>query len=406
MLINGVRALAHVQEIAWVKPIEGADNIETVGVLGWTCIAKKGEFKQGELCVYFEIDSKLPEAEWSAFMAAKHYKVKTLKFGKFNVVSQGLALPAVILEDEGLRRVGADVTDYLGVEYASREDAERKAEVKENKYAPMIRRHKKLFKKKIIQKMMKYTWFRECMFFILGKNKNNNPKAFPTHFEFISKTDEERIENLPNLLGDTDEWGVCEKLDGTSATYILERKPRGKFEYYVCSRNVRQLDEKQSNYHSLDIKDNVYWQMSNLYGIKEFLQNILNENPELNYVCLQGEIIGKKIQGNIYNLDDIQLYIFNYIDSMGRYNTLESKCILDFYKGNGVRHLEWVPFLSIEEGLPKTMEEMKAAAEGKSVTGECAVREGLVYRRLVPKAGCVNSFKNVSKSYLLNKKGE
>ena len=54
------RALAHIEQIAWIKPIEGADNIELIGVLGWVCIAKKGEFQVGDTCIYFEIDSKLP----------------------------------------------------------------------------------------------------------------------------------------------------------------------------------------------------------------------------------------------------------------------------------------------------------------------------------------------------------
>lgn len=40
------RALAHIEKIEWVKPIEGADNIELIGVLGWICIAKKGSFLQ------------------------------------------------------------------------------------------------------------------------------------------------------------------------------------------------------------------------------------------------------------------------------------------------------------------------------------------------------------------------
>ena len=51
MIIDGKRSLAHVEKIAWVKPIEGADNIELIGVLGWTCIAKIGEFKEGDPCV-------------------------------------------------------------------------------------------------------------------------------------------------------------------------------------------------------------------------------------------------------------------------------------------------------------------------------------------------------------------
>ena len=54
------RALAHIEKIEWIKPIEGADNIELIGVLGWICIAKKGEFTVGQKAVYIEIDSLCP----------------------------------------------------------------------------------------------------------------------------------------------------------------------------------------------------------------------------------------------------------------------------------------------------------------------------------------------------------
>ena len=115
MIINNKRALAYVEKIAWVKPIEGADNIELIGINGWTCIAKKGEFKENDLCVYFEIDSKLPAADWSAFMEPKGYKVKTMKLNKFKVISQGLALPfsAFGAEYKIPPIIHSDLTDIL-----------------------------------------------------------------------------------------------------------------------------------------------------------------------------------------------------------------------------------------------------------------------------------------------------
>ena len=55
------RELAYVARITSVSAIEGADNIELVTINnGWVCIAKIGEFKVDDLCVYFEIDSKVP----------------------------------------------------------------------------------------------------------------------------------------------------------------------------------------------------------------------------------------------------------------------------------------------------------------------------------------------------------
>ena len=48
-----MRKLASVQTIWDVQPIEGADRIEVVSVLGLKCVAKKSEFKKYDLCVYF-----------------------------------------------------------------------------------------------------------------------------------------------------------------------------------------------------------------------------------------------------------------------------------------------------------------------------------------------------------------
>ena len=55
------RKMASLQLIREILPIEGADAIERVGVLGWQCVAKKGEFRAGDRCLYFEIDALLPE---------------------------------------------------------------------------------------------------------------------------------------------------------------------------------------------------------------------------------------------------------------------------------------------------------------------------------------------------------
>ena len=55
-----MRKLASIRRIGEVRAIEGADAIEAVQIDGWQCVAKKGEFKAGDLCCYFEIDSFLP----------------------------------------------------------------------------------------------------------------------------------------------------------------------------------------------------------------------------------------------------------------------------------------------------------------------------------------------------------
>ena len=213
------RKLAHIEKIEWIKPIEGADNIELIGILGWVCIAKIGEFKVGDTCVYFEIDSKLPEAEWSEFMRSKHFQVKTMKLGKFKVISQGLALPLSAFEwwepldesgandflNNSLRTkleqlsIGDDCTELLGVKYSVKEDNIRKAKNTDPnaKYNSMAARHPKLFKTKPVRWLMKRLWGKKLLFLFFGKKKDK-PLGFPTQFEFVHKTDEERC-----LIGDT-----------------------------------------------------------------------------------------------------------------------------------------------------------------------------------------------------------
>lgn len=183
------RALAHIEKIEWVRPIDGADNIELIGVLGWVCVAKKEEFKPGDLAVYIEIDSKCPESdERFAFLAAKHYKVKTMKLGKFKVISQGLALPISLFPELSDKAIGSDVTENLKITYSCEEDIKRKANNvdPDAKYKSMAQRHKKFFGRPLVRKIMRYKFGRKIMFLFFGRKKDN-PKEFP---KWIVKTDE------------------------------------------------------------------------------------------------------------------------------------------------------------------------------------------------------------------------
>ena len=390
------RALAHIEKVAWIKPIEGADNIELIGVLGWVCIAKKGEFKENDICIYFEIDSKLPETEWSEFMRPKHFKVKTMKLGKFNVISQGLALPLSafgweqienkVVVGKNIHPVGDDVTELLGVKYSVEEDNIRKSKNGDPnaKYKSMAARHQKLFKTKPFRWLMKRSWGRKLLFIFFGKKKDK-PKAFP---DWIVKTDETRCENIPWILGDTNKYVVTSKIDGTSSTYAIDFTKTKKGEFIVCSRNVRQQDEKQECYHD----SNVYWEMAFKYNIEQALRDIAKQN-NANRVVLQGETYGEGVQGNFYKIKGRNFAAFNLILDGNRMGSVEAKDILSKH------NIPFVPILRIQEGIPETMEELKLEADGKSEINSLVIREGLVYRSLDGK----NSFKNVSRLYLLKK---
>ena len=55
-----MRQLVTIQRVKTVRSIENADNIEVADILGWHVVVKKGEFKEGDLCVYGEIDTIFP----------------------------------------------------------------------------------------------------------------------------------------------------------------------------------------------------------------------------------------------------------------------------------------------------------------------------------------------------------
>ena len=387
MIINDKRALAYIQHVTNIRPIDGADNIEQCNVLGWNLICKKGEFHEGDPCVYIEIDSKVPEREEFEFLRAKGFKVKTMKLGKFNCISQGLAMPQSAFKELVGLSEGTDVTDILGIKYSVQEDNARKGNGDPNaKYKSMAARHQKIFKKKWARWMMRRSWGRKVMFFFFGKKKDN-PRGFPT---FVSKTDEERVENQPWRIGDGKTYLATEKLDGTSCTYALERKGRNKFEFYVCSRNVRQQDEKQECYHD----HNIYWDLAFKYNIEQHLKDFLNQFPQLKWVCIQGEGVGS-VQGNPLKLTEDDLYVFNFKESQtGRWSSMAG--------AGQVREwgMKWVPILG-EVQMPDTMEELKVLATGKSKVNPNVMREGIVYRSLDGS----DSFKNVSREYLLKHNG-
>lgn len=382
------RALAHIEEVAWIKPIEGADNIEAIGVLGWNLIAKKNEFQIGDKCVFFEIDSKLPEKEWSKFLESKHYKIKTMKLSKFKVWSQGLALPVRDIPEitENLS-IGTDVTDLLGVTYSVAEDNVRKATPTTNpneKYNRMSRRHPKLAKTRCFRWLMKREWGKKLLFSFFGRKKDN-PRGWPS---FIKKTDEERIENCPFYLESKDKWVMTEKLDGTSCSFAVERQKK-KFEFFVCSRNVRQMDRNQETYHD----SNIYWELADKYDIKNKLIN-LAEDYDYEHVVLQGEGVGL-VQGNPYKLKENDLYCFNLVLDGIRTSTPYLK---EWCDKNG---LKCVPILDINHELPHNMKSMKIEADGLSVINPKVKREGFVYRSQDGQ----QSFKNVSREYLLKHNG-
>jgi len=339
-LKNNMRKLASIQIVNSIKPIPNADAIECVGVLGWECVSKKGEFKVGDKCVYFEIDSLLPETETFEFLRKncyrkdlKKFRLKTAKLR--GQLSQGLALPLSLFPDLYHLEACADVTDLLNVE----------------KYEPPI-----------------------------PAQISGDAKSFSWP---IAKTDEVRVQTDEglNLLGALHgkPYYLSLKLDGTSCSFIID--PSNK-EFHVCGRNY---SYKNKPNHS-------FWTINERYQVEERLRSI-GEN-----LALQGECVGPGIQQNKLGLPNIDYYIFNVVDTSTRkrLSLEDSLSVVKELKMN------FVPILEKGDSFKYNMEQLLEKAKGKyrehfENAKQHQEREGIVIRSL---CGSV-SFKAINNEFLL-----
>jgi len=243
-----------------------ADKLDIVKVLGWQVITKRDEFKKGDKVVFIVIDTILPKAPWSEFLADKKnpdapIRLKTAKLRAF--YSQGLVLPLSVLPEniQGWHE-GADVGGALGIKKYEKEiPAQLSGEV-------------------------------------LG--------GFPTYI--CAQTDEDNGLSNPELVNEvlSNKWiTVTQKLDGSSCTIIIEDAKIKS----VCSRRL-ELKETE---------DNSFWKIARKLDL-----SICGRGR---YV-IQGELMGPGIQGNQLKLIEPELYVFQirFNDSFYSYIDMVFEC--------------------------------------------------------------------------------
>ena len=403
------RELAYVVIIDGIEPIPGYDRVEHAIVGGWRVIVQKDQFLAGDPAIYFEIDSRVPsDRECFAFLEKRNYKVKTLKMCK--TISQGLLMHARdfgwdncgvgaggqetkqgIIEPDGTLHMPDDesrfLTKILGVTYADEEDNARKAP-SVDKYKKMEMRHRKLFKNPVIHWFMRYKFGREVLFFFFGKKKDKK-NGWPS---WVQKTDEERIQNMPWILTNSEQWVATEKIDGSSTTFTMKRGKFGKKEFFVCSRNVCFDSVEKPCYYDT----NIYWEMAQKYDMFNVLSKLLDKNPKEEWITIQGETYGAGVQRREYSLTGHDFAAFNLIfSSQGRLGTLDMLHILGDYNVPCVPIIGTM-FINEFENVDALLE----FAEGNSVK-DGLPREGIVFRTL----NGTKSFKAVSNSFLLKYHG-
>lgn len=404
---TNLRELAYVVIIDNIEPIQGSDNCECAVIGGWRVMVRKDEFKKGDPAIYFEIDSYLdPSNPAFAFMEKKKYKVKTQRYtfgGKGNFISQGLLMSAANfgweIQVDGTIWNPKDgdhgcyspynesrfLTKKLNVTYYVTEDNTRKAN-SVDKYKKMAQRNGKLFSHQPFRWLMKRAWGRKLLFAFFGR-KRDKKSDWP---EWVTKTDEERVQNMPWILNDKEPWIATEKIDGTSTTFTMKRgKWPHKDEFYICSRNV--VFDKPDKACFYDT--NVYTEMAEKYDIYNKMKDLLyNHFTDCEWITIQGETYGPGIQKRDYHVPEHAFMAFNFITSKdGRWGTEK---MVDLLQGH--MNIPCVPIIDTNFILPDTVEELLTYATAESVCDH-DLREGIVFRS---KDGS-KSFKVVSNEFLL-----
>lgn len=341
-----IRKLAKIVQIDAIVPIVGADAIEGAKVGGWTVVVKKGEYAPGNLAVYFEIDSFLPEgnASWQflvdkssrLFNDVKGHVLRSIKLR--GQVSQGLLLGFDVLRAAGVKTeilaIGEDVSQALGI----------------TKYERPLPDE------------------------LIGVARGYMPSRIPT-------TDQERIQNLAPELSQwaTDDeltWEATEKIEGQSCTFALIDN-----DFHVCTRAV----------DLLNTPGNSFWGVAEDIDIENRLFSCFNGRN----LAIQGELVGPGIEDNIYSLTVKKFYLYDIYDiDAGRYLNPQERAVMAKQLG-----VEQVPVIDLEFVLSKdvTMDALLTMADGQSILKNGQLREGLVFKSNQKAL----SFKVVSNKYLL-----
>jgi len=336
-----MRKLATIQKIEDVHSIENADSIEKVRIKGWWVVVKKDQFKINDKCVYFEIDSLLPNIPQFSFLAKgqtlkksiiehnkeiEGYRLKTVCLRK--QISQGLAMPFSEFQPNNFEslNIDTDVSEILNV----------------HKYEMPIPVH------------------------LSGEVKGAYPGIIP-------RTDEERIQNCIPLLEQYKGriFYATSKIDGTSSTFYKYENKLG-----VCG-------------HNMEFKENdktIFWRLARQYDLKNKLPN--------NF-AIQAETAGEGIQNNRLKLKGIDLFAFYVFDIVNQqYLILDDMKI--FIKDLG---LKTVPIVYDNFILNHTCEELLKLANVPSLLNPNLPQEGLVFRLNDSKEKI--SFKVISNDYLI-----
>jgi RNA ligase (TIGR02306 family) len=375
-----IRKLATIAKIEEIKPIEGADNIEHVRVRGWWVVAKKNEFKVGDLCVYVEVDSIVPDGlalekyeVWKElnkqmskvseedrnairahmelltkdntrpefeFLRASKFHIKTRRI--LGEMSQGICFPLSIIPKHYLVCYPDGTPDVIDYD--------------------QVKKNIKFEEGADLTDVLQVTQYIPPDPAIMGGDAKGELQNVG-----ILISDEERLENLEDKYDILRQFTYykTEKLDGTSFSAYLKDGIFG-----VCGRKVNyKVPEEDVHYDKM----NVYWKVARKLDIENEMRRL-----SLNNIAFQGELVGEGIQGNIYKLKGQTVCFYNAFD-IKRQQYLPYDVFIRLIKS---MDLQTVPILDDNYKLPeKAIDLLEEADKTTTVFGNNSSQliEGLVF---------------------------
>jgi RNA ligase (TIGR02306 family) len=336
------RILAKVVKMGTVEKHPNADRLAVGKVEGWQLVVPL-ETKEGDLGVYFEIDSVFPkDQDWVKLLQLKKTTIRTMRIR--DVLSQGLFLPigSLPIKNDG-DIVGKDVTEELGITKRPDtldEDAERNSKGNYIRYS----------------------------------------SAFPSG---PCRTDEPRIQSNTYMLKEMNSlpYYISLKYDGSSMTVGYSEN---RDLLLVCSRSVYLPEEENSS--------TPYWKAVKNYNLYEKLKRY----PHL---VFQGEVYGPNLHKNKLGVKDIRFAIF----SIWNLKT-QLRCAFDeFIHVCSDLDLPHVEILEEGNNFQYSIADLIQKAKGFYVETKNH-REGIVVRPKQPKRTSRReqlSFKVINNDYLL-----
>lgn len=342
-----MRKLATIQKILNLQPIPNANAIEKATILGWEVVVKKNEFAIGDLCVYCEIDSILPEEPQFEFLRQSKFRIKTIRLR--GQISQGIVFPLSIIDGKKFKaEEDFDVTDILGIQKFEPYQEQIKGQKQKAKF--VFPDWFPIYVRRFLVKNMPSAALIFCRILPHTTIARTWPGYFP-------KTDETRVQVLQNVL--TKYTGttcyITEKVDGSSIS-IYQKS--GKFG--VCSRNLDIDFDPKNKFWKTVIDSDIESKL------KKYGQDIV----------LQGELLGDGVQGNKYLLMGNMIMFYNAWDIKNQryYSYHELLIILEELE------LTMVPIIQYCYELTAIIPDLIELSKGYSKLNSKVMREGIVIR--------------------------